>query len=161
MNMFTCSLCADLTISTHSPSNLCAHCSRYVGNAGRLPIPWHRTAGKLHSIISQLVHCCTHRIKPHINTPWVLFAIWRASALWCKLKSHLQFDEKHPLPHLVWQVRKSLRHTGRAAIELRSGSHFNNVFAHVAIMCETCYSLCLFKRFCKGGIKVVTNFMYA
>jgi len=159
--MFTCSLCADLTISTHSPSNLCAHCSRYVGNAGRLPIPWHRTAGKLHSIISQLVHCCTHRIKPHINTPWVLFAIWRASALWCKLKSHLQFDEKHPLPHLVWQVRKSLRHTGRAAIELRSGSHFNNVFAHVAIMCETCYSLCLFKSFCKGGIKVVTNFMYA
>lgn len=153
--MFTCSLCAALAISTHSPSNLCANCSRYVGTVGRLPIPWHRTAGKLDSITPQLVHCCTHRVKLHINTPWVPFAIWRASALWCKLKSHLQFDEKLPLPHFAWKVRKSLRPTCRAAIELRSGSHCNNVFAHVAIMCETC----LFKRFCKGGVEAVTNFM--
>ena len=123
------------------PSSLCAHCSRYVGTAGRLPIPWHRTAGKLDSITSQLVHCCAHRIKLEINTPWVPFAIWRASALWCKLKPHLQFDEKHPVPHFVWQVRKSLRPTCMAAIELRSGSHFNNVFVNVAIMCETCYTL--------------------
>lgn len=152
MNMFTCSLCAALAISTYSPSNLCAHCSRYVGTAGRLPIPWHRTAGKLDSITSKSVYCCTHRIKLHINTPWVPFPIWRASALWCKLKSHLQFDEKHPLPHGIWQTRKSLGRTCRAAIELWSGSHLNNNFAHVAIMCETCYRLCLFKRSSKGGV---------
>lgn len=149
MNMFTCSLCAVLAISTHSPSNLCAHCGRHVGTDGRLPIPWHRTAGKLDSITSQLVHRCTHWIKLDINTLWVPFAIWRASALWCKLKSQLKFDEKHTLSQIVWQVRKALRHTCGAAIELRSWSHLNKVFAHVAIMSEACYRLCLFKRFCR------------
>jgi hypothetical protein len=108
MNMFTCSLCAALAVSTHTPSNLCTHCSRYVGTAGRLSIPWHRTAGKLDSITSQSVHCCTHRIQLHTNTPWVPFATRSASVLWCKLRSHLQFDDKHPVPHFDWQVRKSL-----------------------------------------------------